>query len=118
MTIVSRRIAKPLPGKTDVVLSRVTRFKDLVIKAGAKARAAKFVGGSLNGSIQLTTIFENMTEATKSFETYSKNPEMISLMKEREDNPAATLIGPEIYTSVYGSPSPDHNVLLLRIWDE
>ena len=45
MTIVSRRIAKPLPGKTDVVLSRVTRFKDLVIKAGAKARAAKFVGG-------------------------------------------------------------------------
>ena len=67
MTIVSRRIAKPLPGQTDVDLSRVTRFKDLVIKAGAKARAAKFVGGSLNGSIQFTIIFENMTEATKSF---------------------------------------------------
>ena len=67
MTLLSRRIAKPLPGKTDVVLSRVTRFKDLVIKAGAKARAAKFVGGSLNGSIQFTIIFENMTEATKSF---------------------------------------------------
>ena len=78
-------------------MSRVTRFKDLVIKAGAKARTAKSVGGSLNGSIQLTTIFENMTEATKSFEAYSKDPEMISLMKEREDNPAATLIGPEIY---------------------
>ena len=42
---------------------------------------------------------------------------MISLMKEREDNPAATLIGPEIYTSVYGSPSPDHNVLLLREYE-
>ena len=81
MTLLSRRIAKPLPGKTDVVLSRVTRFKDLVIKAGAKARTAKFVGGSFNGSIQLTTIFENMTEATKSFEAYSKDPEMISLMK-------------------------------------
>ena len=74
-----------------MVLSRVTRFRDLVIKAGAKARAAKFVGGSLNGSIQLTTIYENMTEATKSFESYSKDPEMISLMKEREDSPAATL---------------------------
>ena len=36
-----------------------------------------------------------MTEATKSFEAYSKDPEMISLMKEREDNPAATLIWPE-----------------------
>ena len=117
MAIVSRRIAKPFPGKSDMVLSRVTRFRDLVIKAGAKARAAKFVGGSLNGSIQLTTIYENMTEATKSFESYSKDPEMISLMKEREDSPAAKLIGPEIYTGVYGSPSPDHNVLLLREYD-
>ena len=62
-------------------MSRVTSFRDLVIKAYAKARAAKFVVGSLNGSIQLTTIFENMTEATKSFETYSKDPEMISLIK-------------------------------------
>ena len=74
MTIVSRRIAKPLPGKTDVVLSRFTRFKALIIRAGAKAWAAKFFGGFLNGSIQLTTIFENMTEATKSFEAYSKDP--------------------------------------------
>ena len=33
MAIVSRRIAKPFPGKSDVVLSRVSRFRDLVIKA-------------------------------------------------------------------------------------
>ncbi len=117
MAIVSRRIAKPFPGKSEVVLSRVTKFRDLVIKAGAKARAAKFIGGSLNGSIQLTTIYENMTEATKSFEAYSKDPEMISLMKEREDNPAATLVGPEIYAGVFGSPSPDHNVLMLREYE-
>tara|TARA_E500000331_G_C17009719_1_gene605833 strand:- start:100 stop:717 length:618 start_codon:yes stop_codon:yes gene_type:complete len=117
LAIVSRRIAKPFPGKSEVVLSRVTKFRDLVIKAGAKARAAKFIGGSLNGSIQLTTIYENMTEATKSFEAYSKDPEMISLMKEREDNPAATLVGPEIYAGVFGSPSPDHNVLMLREYE-
>ncbi len=117
MAIVSRRIAKPFPGKSEVVMSRVTRFRDLVIKAGAKARAAKFLGGSLNGSIQLTTIYENMTEATKSFEAYSKDPEMVSLMKEREDNPAATLVGPEIYAGVFGSPSPDHNVLMLREYE-
>ena len=103
MAIVSRKIAKPFPGKTDVVVSRVTRFKDLVIKAGAKARAAKFVGGSLNGSIQLTTIFENMTEATKSFEAYSKDSEMISLMKEREDNPAAIIIGPDVHECLWFS---------------
>ena len=117
MAIISRRIAKPFPGKSEVVLSRVTKFRDLVIKAGANARAAKFIGGSLNGSIQLTTIYENMTEATKSFEAYSKDPEMVSLMKEREDNPAATLVGPEIYAGVFGSPSPDHNVLMLREYE-
>ena len=42
---------------------------------------------------------------------------MISLMKEREDNLAATIIGPEIYTSVYSSPFPNHNVLLLREYE-
>ena len=36
----------------------------------------------------------------KSFESYPKDSEMISLMKEREDYPAATIIGPEMYTSV------------------
>ncbi len=58
-----------------------------------------------------------MSEATKSFESYSKDPEMVALMKEREDNPAATLIGPEIYTGVYGSSSPDHNVIMLREYE-
>tara|TARA_B100000989_G_scaffold243663_1_gene190712 strand:+ start:7 stop:186 length:180 start_codon:yes stop_codon:yes gene_type:complete len=58
LAIVSRKIAKPLPGKTYLVMSRVTSFRDLVIKAYAKARAAKFVVGSLNGSIQLTLILK------------------------------------------------------------
>ena len=103
MAIVSRKIAKPLPGKSDVVMSRVIRFKDLIIKAGAKARVAKFVVGSLNGSIQLTKIFKNMTENTKSFEPYPKDPEMISLMKEREDNPAAIIIGPDVHECLWFS---------------
>ena len=117
MTIVSRRIVKPYPGKTDKVLSRVTQFKDLVVKSGAKARIAKFLGGSLNGAIQLTTVYESMTDATKSFEAYSKDPEMIALMKDRNESPAGELIGPEIYLNVYGNPSPEHNVILLREYD-
>lgn len=117
MTIVSRRIVKPYPGKTDKVLSRVNQFKDLVVKSGAKARVAKFLGGSLNGAIQLTTVYESMTDATKSFEAYSKDPEMIALMKDRDESPAGELIGPEIYLNVYGNPSPEHNVILLREYD-
>ena len=44
--------------------------------------AKNFRPGTIEAlNLQLTTIFENMTEATKSFEAYSKDPEMISLMK-------------------------------------
>ena len=117
MSIVSRRIIKPHLGKTDLVMSRVSRFKDLAIEAGAKSRLGKFLGGELNGCLQLTNVYENMESATKSFESYSKNPKMIELMQEREADPAAEVIGPEIYLNVYGDVSPEHNVILLREYE-
>ena len=36
---------------------------------------------------------------------------------ERAKNPSGVLIGPEIYRSVYGAPSPSHNVLLIREYE-
>ena len=44
-----------------------------------------------------------MTEATKSFEAYSKDLKMISLMKEREYNPAAIIIGPDVHECLWFS---------------
>ena len=45
MTVVSRRLIKPYPGKTDIVMSRVKRFSDIAVEGGAKSRISKAVGG-------------------------------------------------------------------------
>jgi len=42
---------------------------------------------------------------------------MVELMKERENDQSADLIGPEVFRTVYGAPSPDHNVIYLREYE-
>ena len=117
MTVVSRRLIKPYPGKTDIVMSRVKRFSDIAVEGGAKSRISKAVGGEMNGTIMLTNVYPSLTEATKSFESYMKNSKMVELMKERENDQSAELIGPEVFRTVYGAPSPDHNVIYLREYE-
>ena len=109
LTIISRRILRPSLGKSNIALERTTKYKDLMVSNGIKARLGLFIGGELNGSIQLTTAYPNITDATKSFVELSKNREIIDLMDKREDDPAGHLIGPEVYRSVYDQPSPEHN---------
>ena len=75
MTIISRRILKPILGKSKTALERSTKYKDIMVSNGVKARLGMFVGGELNGSIQLTAAYADMTSATKSFADLSKNKE-------------------------------------------
>jgi hypothetical protein len=117
MTIISRRVLSPILGKSEIAIERAKKYRDIMISNGVKARLGMFVGGALNGSLQLTAVYSDMTSATKSFTLLSQNKEMINLMKERAKNPSGVLIGPEIYRSVYGAPSPSHNVLLIREYE-
>ena len=117
MTVVSRRLVKPYPGKTELVMSRVKRFSDIAVEGGAKSRISKAIGGEMNGTIMLTNVYSSLTEATKSFESYMQNPKMAELMKERENDQSADLIGPEVFRTVYGAPSPSHNVIYLREYE-
>jgi len=117
LTIISRRILRPSLGKSKIALDRATKYKDIMVSNGIKARLGLFVGGELNGSIQLTAAYPNMTDATKSFVELSKNKEIMDLMDKRKDDPAGHLIGPEVYRSVYGQPSPEHNILLIREYE-
>ena len=114
LNIISRRILRPSLGKSKIALNRATKYKDTMVSNVIKARLGLFVNDELNGSIQLTAAFQNMTIATKSFVELSKNKEIIDLMDKREVDPAGHLIGPEVYRSVYGQPSPEHNILLIR----
>ena len=117
MAIISRRILKPILGKSKTALERSTKYKDIMVSNGVKARLGMFVGGELNGAIQLTAAYTDMTSATKSFASLSKNKEIIELMSKRDDDPSGHLIGPEVYRSVYGQPSPEHNILLIREYE-
>ena len=117
MTIISRRILKPILGKSKTALERSTKYKDIMVSNGVKARLGMFVGGELNGAIQLTAAYTDMTSATKSFADLSKNKEILELMSKRDDDPSGHLIGPEVYRSVYGQPSPEHNILLIREYE-
>ena len=117
MAIISRRILKPILGKSKTALERSTKYKDIMVSNGVKARLGMFVGGELNGAIQLTAAYTDMTSATKSFASLSKNKEIIELMSKRDDDPSGHLIGPEVYRSVYGQPCPEHNILLIREYE-
>ena len=117
MAIISRRILKPILGKSKTALERSTNYKDIMVSNGVKARLGMFVGGELNGAIQLTAAYTDMTSATKSFASLSKNKEIMELMSKRDDDPSGHLIGPEVYRSVYGQPSPEHNILLIREYE-
>ena len=117
MAIISRRILKPILGKSKTALERSTKYKDIMVSNGVKARLGMFVGGELNGAIQLTAAYTDMTSATKSFASLSKNKEIMELMSKRDDDPSGLLIGPEVYRSVYGQPSPEHNILLIREYE-
>ena len=88
-----------------------------MVSNGVKARLGMFVGGELNGAIQLTAAYTDMTSATKYFASLSKNKEIMELMSKRDDDPSGHLIGPEVYRSVYGQPSPEHNILLIREYE-
>jgi len=117
MAIISRRILKPILGKSKTALERSKKYKDIMVSNGVKARLGMFVGGELNGAIQLTAAYTDMTSATKSFASLSKNKEIMELMSKRDDDPSGHLIGPEVYRSVYGQPSPEHNILLIREYE-
>lgn len=117
MAIISRRILKPILGKSKAALERSLKYKDIMVSNGVKARLGMFVGGELNGAIQLTAAYTDMTSATKSFSSLSKNKEIMELMSKRDDDPSGHLIGPEVYRSVYGQPSPEHNILLIREYE-
>ena len=117
MAIISRRILKPILGKSKTALERSIKYKDIMVSNGVKARLGMFVGGELNGAIQLTAAYTDMTSATKSFASLSKNKEIMELMSKRDDDPSGHLIGPEVYRSVYGQPSPEHNILMIREYE-
>lgn len=105
MTVISRSILAPLPGKSELALERAKRIAGIVTRLGGVVRTVRVISGGDVGNIELFSRFQDFTAATKANAAIAADPEMLALWKEREREPAATPEGPYVYRTVYGEVS-------------
>lgn len=105
MTIISRRVATPLPGKAALTISRAKALAEIMTAAGGGARVRKVIFGDGVGDIHLYGTFADFTSGTKSAALMSQDPKMAAWQAAREAEQAAHLRGPEVFRTAFGEPS-------------
>ncbi len=117
MTVVSVREVTPHVGKEKLVESRMRRAEALIAKHGAHTRMYKTVVGQGVGDYLLFSMYESFSTATKSFQSFSADPDMTTLMEERSSSPSADIKGPDVYRIAFGKPSdPPKSLLVQRMY--
>ena len=117
MTVVSVREVTPHIGKEKLVESRMKRGEAIMSKHGAQTRLFKTVVGQGVGDYILMSMYESFTKATKSFQSFSADPDMATLMDERSASPTGDMKGPEVYRMAYGAPSnPPRPLMVQRMY--
>ena len=62
-------------------------------------------------------MYESFSKATKSFQSFSADPDMTALMDERSASPSADMKGPNVYRMAYGVPSnPPRPIMAQRMY--
>ena len=117
MTVVSVREVTPHIGKEKLVEGRMRRAEAIIAKHGAHTRMYKTVVGQGVGDYLLFSMYESFSSATKSFQSFSADADMIALMEERSASPSADIKGPDVYRIAYGKPSnPPKSLLVQRMY--
>ena len=117
MTVVSVREVTPHVGKEKLVESRMRRAEALIAKHGAHTRMYKTLVGQGVGDYLLFSMYESFSTATKSFQSFSADPDMTTLMEERSASPSADIKGPDVYRIAFGKPSdPPKSLLVQRMY--
>lgn len=106
MTIVSRRILVPLPGKSALAMERAKTAASILASHGAFVRVFSVVMGQDAGNIEILARYANFTEGSKVSAAIARDPKAQQLQKERDQDPAATVHGPYVYRMVYGEATP------------
>jgi hypothetical protein len=106
MTIVSRRILVPMPGKSALTLERAKRAASILASHGALVRVFSVVMGQDAGNIEILARYANFTEGSKVSAALASDPQAQQLQQEREKNPAAAVHGPYVYRLVFGEAAP------------
>ena len=115
MTIVSRRIVVPFPGKSDLCLERSKRMAEIMAAHGALVRVFRSVMGDNAGNIEILGRYANFTEGAKASAAIAVDPKAQNLRQERENAPAGEVHGPYVYRMVFGEASPQ-KVMMRRLY--
>ena len=105
MTIISRRIATPMSGKSQLAHQRISALGDAMTRAGARVRIARVLFGEGAGSVHVYGSFDTFKDGTQTSEKMVKDPLFIQLRADADADRAATWQGPEVFRTVYGEPS-------------
>jgi len=114
MTVISKRVFRPLPGKAALAQSRVRRLSEIIARLGGSVRVGAVVWGDGARDLHLYGVFENVQAGAKVFSALSEDEDALRLRAESEDELASQWEGPEIWRTVYGRPRPDYPVMLQR----
>ena len=113
---ISRRIAKPHPGKMDVVMERTHRLAGILSRHGARTRISRVVAGEGAGDIHVYAQYDTMAAGTGANVAMMNDPAFKQLMSDRQNNPAADIIGPEVFRSIWGAMTPTDTVRMQRTY--
>ncbi|MDE0809907.1 MAG: hypothetical protein OSB69_11355 [Alphaproteobacteria bacterium] len=102
MTIISRRVVTPHPGKFDTVIERLRIGEGALQRAGGDTLLMKITYGQMAGSIALFGLFEDFIAATAATDKLAADVEMQKLAKQRQEDPAGLFMGPDVLRVAYG----------------
>ena len=113
---ISRRIARPHPGKTDVVMERTGRLAGILTRHGATTRISRVVAGEGVGDVHVYAQYDTMAAGTGANVAMMNDTDFKQLMVDRETDPSADIIGPEVFRSIWGAMTPTDTVRMQRTY--
>lgn len=119
MTILAYTLAKPYPGKRQLLESRARQLGGIYARHGAKVKIARIVSGPNTGCVVVLRSYADFSAAAKAFLAVGNDPAHAEFWRERDANPAGDpLIGRNIARVVYGEQQWEtHPVSLVRQYD-
>ena len=113
---ISRRIARPHPGKIDLVMDRTHQLAGILSRHGASTRISRVVAGAGAGDIHVYARYDTMAAGTGANVAMMNDPAYKKLTSERGANPAADVTGPEVFRSIWGGMNPSDTVRMHRTY--
>jgi hypothetical protein len=114
MSVISKRVFRPIPGKTALAHSRIKRLSDVLTRGGGRVRICTVAWGDGARDVHLYGSFQNMEAGAKAFSALIADPEGLKLREESENDPSSHWEGPEVWRTVFGDVRPDFPVMLQR----